>query len=92
MHFHKYKPIKEIRKSNFLGTEVQDLVATDFKICTVCHKVKEYFYDSQGGCWSKLDTQRTKILLSKLQFSDEIILERDEKRPVPSMVSPPTSE
>jgi hypothetical protein len=62
IHFHSWKPIMQNQVYFFRGHECQNSVTSGFRICKDCEKIQQYFYDSQGGCYSKVTAPIQQVL------------------------------
>lgn len=64
MHLiHRWYYIDVARSDTFCDKPVYDKYRK-FRQCKVCGKTQQFNWDSQGGCWSTLDAQRTEIFNS----------------------------
>ena len=64
MHLiHRWHYIDRTKSHTFCGHTVHDKYR-EFRQCKVCGKTQQFNWDSQGGCWSTLDAQRTEIFNS----------------------------
>jgi len=65
MHFfHKWEYFNRVINDTFLGEPIQ-VESKEFRRCTVCHRAQEFNWDSQGGSWRWLNSQKLVIFNKK---------------------------
>ncbi len=85
--FHKWKNLNKIEKYKFYGEMCEREVGTKYGICSKCHTIREYFYDSQEGAWRTVDECRSNVLKKYIDF-DKFTL----NLPNPNLSAPPKQE
>ena len=66
LHFHSWKPIYFYKITLFFSEELKEQQETGYEFCPECHSVREYFFDSQGGSWAKLNPVKSKLIFDKI--------------------------
>jgi len=83
-HFHSFVPVWVESTKWFFGEKYRDFDETRYRICKECGVVQEYFFDSQGGTWSKLDPKRQEIIKKHVYWEaaiDKYLVDKDPSKP-----------
>lgn len=62
-----YKQLYFDRLELFEGEEVKVEYCSDYRICKDCGKVQRYGFDSQGGRWSTLPSDKQEIVRKRIK-------------------------
>jgi hypothetical protein len=80
LHFHSWKPIYIYKNTTFFSEELREAQKSSYEFCPECHSVREFFFDSQGGWWSKIEEAKSKIIFNKIYKENDKYFLRTEKK------------
>ena len=65
-NFHSFEKVYKYENYFYYGENLKREIYSGFKRCKKCGKIKEYKYDSQGGCYVNITEAEQDVLNSKI--------------------------
>jgi hypothetical protein len=67
-HWHSWEPIYIKENYEFRGVRCIRDKESNYRYCSNCDAIQEYYFDSQGGYWKMVPDCERKILLADIIF------------------------